>query len=94
VADPDNYRVRQGLADAEVLSVEEIHAANLVTACWPCKARKGDLTLDQLGWHTNPPDAPGRWDGLTGLYPGLWAAAGRPNPRLHRDWMRHLGTTA
>ena len=27
-----------------------LEESNLVTACWPCNARKGDLTLEQLGW--------------------------------------------
>lgn len=55
---------------------EWLSETNLVTACWPCNARKGDLTLGQLGWSTNPPVPPGEWDGLVGMYPALWAAAG------------------
>lgn len=27
---------------------------NLVTACWPCNAVKGDLSLEQLGWTLRP----------------------------------------
>jgi 5-methylcytosine-specific restriction endonuclease McrA len=64
--------------------------SNLVTACWPCNARKGDLTLAQLGWRKLEVNS-SAWDGLTGAYPKLWDAAGRPNPRLHLDWMRCLG---
>lgn len=63
---------------------------NLVTACWPCNARKGDLTLAQLGWSVREISEIG-WDGLTRFYPALWTAAGRPKPRMHLDWMRSVG---
>lgn len=63
---------------------------NLVTACWPCNMRKGDLTLRELGWATQPIQDT-TWDGLTQLYPALWNVAGRPNERLHVTWMRCFG---
>jgi hypothetical protein len=64
---------------------------NLATACWPCNVRKSDLTLEQLGWDLIEANANSSWDGLTTLYPPLWAAAGRPQPQLHMSWMRALG---
>ena len=65
--------------------------SNLVTACWPCNARKGDLTLRELGWTLRPAEDT-TWRGLTDLYPALWKVADRPpNPRSHLDWMRCLG---
>jgi 5-methylcytosine-specific restriction endonuclease McrA len=68
--------------------------ANLVTACWPCNARKADLSLDRLEWELLPIPTAGAWDGLTRYYGRLWHEAGRPNPRLHADWMRALGVEA
>jgi len=63
---------------------------NLVTACWPCNARKADLTLAELGWTVRLVED-GSWDGLTGFYPAVWQLAGRPNERSHLEWMRCLG---
>jgi len=63
--------------------------SNLVTACWPCNSRKGDLTLAQLSWSVQPVNET-PWAGLTDLYPALWRTAGRPNPTLHLGWMRCL----
>ena len=60
---------------------------NLVTACWPCNAVKGDLSLEQLGWTVRARQVDG-WDGLVGEYPRLWVAAGRPNSRLHAAWIK------
>jgi hypothetical protein len=60
---------------------------NLVTACWPCNAVKGDLSLRQLGWTVRPIQE-GGWDGLVSCYVQLWAAAGRPNPQLHATWLK------
>ncbi len=62
--------------------------SNLVTACWGCNRRKGDLTLDELGWDLLDPAEPA-WRGLTELFEPAWEAAGRP--RLTSDemtWMR------
>jgi HNH endonuclease len=60
---------------------------NLVAACWPCNVRKGDLTLEQLGWELAPPTTV-PWDGLTTRYFDLWVAAGRPEAGGHRRWLR------
>lgn len=61
---------------------------NLVTACWNCNRRKGDLELDELGWTlVEPRDK--EWKGLTELFRPLWEAAG--HPPLGEDesaWMR------
>jgi len=59
---------------------------NLVNACWTCNIRKSNLSLDDLGWSLRPLRS--GWDGLTRLYPGLWAAAGSPDPSSHRPWLR------
>jgi len=60
--------------------------SNLVTACWPCNVRKGDLSLEQFGGRllARPTWA---WDGLTSLYPALYDAAGRPNPSRHKPYL-------
>jgi hypothetical protein len=52
---------------------------NLVTACWPCNARKGDLTLDQLGWQLVPLHVD-EWDGLSGYLLPLWELCRHPSP--------------
>lgn len=64
-----------------------IDPANLVTACWQCNQTKSNVSLEHLGWSAGNPGAEG-WDGLTGLYPRLWEIAGRPNPVVHRPWLR------
>lgn len=66
---------------------------NLVTACWPCNIRKGDLTLNQLGWELRPVDE-SSWDGLAGFYPKLWAIAGHPTTNTHPAWLRALSIDA
>ena len=63
---------------------------NLVTACWPCNARKGDVSLARLGWERVPVNADDAWDGLTRYYRALWQAARCPNPKLHHDWANAL----
>lgn len=63
---------------------------NLRTSCWPCNARKADLTLEQLGWQ-EVPIAHRDWDGLIGNYVSLWKHANRPKPDYHLRWMRALG---
>jgi hypothetical protein len=63
---------------------------NLVTACNPCNSIKSDFSLEQLGWTLQPIQRT-RWDGLVGLYPALWEAAGRPAAAFHLAWMRDLG---
>lgn len=61
---------------------------NLVTACWGCNRRKGDLRLAELGWSlVEPHDV--HWRGLTELFRPLWEAAGRPQlSEDERTWMR------
>jgi 5-methylcytosine-specific restriction endonuclease McrA len=65
---------------------------NLVTACWNCNRRKGDLLLEEIGWSlVDPRDK--RWKGLTELFRPLWEAAGRPS--LSEDesaWMRAVSS--
>lgn len=63
--------------------------SNLVTACWPCNARKGDLTLEQLHWQLRPVQE-SSWDGLTGFYRQLWEIAGSPTADAHPLWLRAL----
>lgn len=71
----------------------EWHAeSNLVTACWPCNARKADLTLEQLRWQLRPPEK-SAWDGLAGSYRQLWEIAGKPTNDAHPLWLRALGET-
>ena len=67
--------------------------ANLVTACWPCNERKGDLTLEQLQWQVRHIDE-SSWDGLTGFYRALWTIAGQPTAEAHREWLRALNVGA
>ena len=47
---------------------------NLVTACWPCNQRKGDLPLTLP--LVEPADS--SWCGLTDRYRTLWNKAGEP----------------
>jgi hypothetical protein len=65
---------------------------NLVTACWNCNRRKGDLDLEENGWSlVEPRDK--NWKGLTELFLPLWEAVGRPP--LSEDesaWMRAVRT--
>ena len=65
---------------------------NLVTACWNCNRRKGDLDLEEIGWSLAEPRDKD-WSGLTELFLPLWEAAGRP--LLSEDesaWMRAVRT--
>ena len=62
---------------------------NLATACWLCNTRKADLTLVQLGWSILRAPESSQWDGLTGVYPALWEAAGQPGGE-HRAWIAAL----
>jgi 5-methylcytosine-specific restriction endonuclease McrA len=69
---------------------------NLVTACWPCNAQKGEFTLDRLGWSSPPatPRSNADWDGLVGMYPSLWEAASTTatdaQKKYHRTWLAAL----
>jgi 5-methylcytosine-specific restriction endonuclease McrA len=61
---------------------------NLVTACWNCNRRKGDLRLAELGWSLIEPRDK-QWRGLTELFRPLWEAAGQPPlSETDRAWMR------
>jgi HNH endonuclease len=60
---------------------------NLVTACWPCNSRKGDLSLEQLGWQLLPVPSEG-WDGLIRYWRAMWRKAGKPSPSKHSAWLR------
>jgi hypothetical protein len=63
---------------------------NLVTACWNCNRRKGDLGLEEIGWSLVEPGDKD-WRGLTELFLPLWEAVGRPP--LSEDesaWMRAI----
>jgi HNH endonuclease len=66
-----------------------LEESNLVTACWPCNARKGDLTLEQLGWQLRAVDE-SSWDGLSGFYRDLWQFAGKPTDEAHPKWLQAL----
>jgi HNH endonuclease len=72
---------------------EWLDESNLVTACWPCNARKGDLTLEKLGWELRPVGE-SSWDGLSGFYRQLWEIAGRPTAEAHPLWLRALNDAA
>lgn len=64
---------------------------NLVTACWNCNRRKGDLLIEEVGWQLAEPSDKD-WKGLTELFRPLWQAAGQPP--LSEDeaaWMRAVG---
>ena len=64
---------------------------NHVTVCVYCNTRKGDASLDEIGWSLREP-TPG-WDGLVPIYLPIWERAGRPRPDFHRRWLRALGVT-
>ncbi len=53
-------------------------------------ARKGDLTLEQLGWPLRTVDE-SSWDGLSGFYRDLWEIADKPADGGHPQWLRALG---
>ncbi len=67
---------------------------NLVTACWPCNARKGDLPANLVEFVRHEPHDYS-WDGLTSLYPSLWSAIRDRVPegerRVRLAWLRLLG---
>jgi len=71
---------------------EWLAESNLVTACWPCNARKADLTLEQLRWQLRPPQE-SAWDGLAGSYRHLWEIAGKPTDEAHPQWLPAIGET-
>jgi 5-methylcytosine-specific restriction endonuclease McrA len=66
------------------------HPANIVTACWPCNAAKGDVPLDALhGWCLREPtEADPTWHGLADLHLALWHALGEPHLQgAARQWL-------
>lgn len=67
--------------------------SNLMTACWPCNARKRDLTLEQLHWSLRPAE-PSAWDGLASSYRRLWEIGGKPTNEAHPAWLRALDEKA
>jgi hypothetical protein len=67
---------------------DPVDVSNLVTACWTCNRRKGDLPLTELRWSLILPRDQ-HWQGLTELFRPLWEAAGRPPlSETDRAWMR------
>jgi len=66
---------------------------NLVTACWGCNRRKGDLRLEEIGWSLVEPSDQG-WNGLTELFYPLWQAVGRPAMSEDETWWMRTTRTA
>jgi 5-methylcytosine-specific restriction endonuclease McrA len=69
---------------------------NLTTACYECNDRKGNLTLEQLGWPW-PLPADVAWDGLSRLYPRLYkhyaqVRGAAPEPYFYK-WLRAVEST-
>jgi HNH endonuclease len=62
-----------------------LEESNLVTACWPCNASKGNLTLGQLGWQLRAVDE-SSWDGLYGFYPQLQKIARELKHKARPQW--------
>lgn len=65
---------------------------NLVTACYPHNAQKGEFSLDQLGWQLQPVQTTD-WDGLVGYYPALWEeaqASAIAEQRSDREWLAEV----
>jgi hypothetical protein len=66
--------------------------SNIVCACWRYNRRKGDLSLEELGWSLREV-TDDDWRGLADLYVPLWHALGSPAlGDYDREWMR--GVTA
>jgi 5-methylcytosine-specific restriction endonuclease McrA len=71
---------------------DPVDVNNLVTACWNCNRRKGDLRLSELGWSLIEPRDQ-HWQGLTELFRPLWQVAGQPPlSETDRAWMRAVET--
>lgn len=64
---------------------------NLVTACWGCNRRKGDLRLEEIGWSLTAPTDPA-WLGLADLFNPLWIVAGQPILGEDETWWLHHAT--
>jgi 5-methylcytosine-specific restriction endonuclease McrA len=77
-------------------SIDHVHAvsvggdwqdpSNLATACARCQYQKSNLTLETLGWTVRHPVQD--WDGLARFHETLWVELGRPDPTVHRPWLR------
>jgi 5-methylcytosine-specific restriction endonuclease McrA len=65
---------------------------NHVTACVCCNTRKGNASIEEIGWKLMDP-TPG-WDGLVPIYQRIWEHAGRPEPTFHQRWLRALDAIA
>jgi hypothetical protein len=63
--------------------------SNLATACCVCNLKKGNSTLEEVGWPNRTP-GDGSWDGLVPFYRPIWEGAGRPEKRYHDPWLRAL----
>ena len=64
--------------------------SNIVTACWPCNAAKGDVPLEALaGWRIRESgEADPSWHGLADLHAALWHTLGEPELRgVARQWL-------
>jgi hypothetical protein len=70
---------------ATAIGGDALDLSNLVTACTPCNETKGD----RLGWE-RVELLRDEWDGLAGLYRGLFTLANARMTSTHRDWMRAL----
>jgi 5-methylcytosine-specific restriction endonuclease McrA len=64
---------------------DPLDPANLVTACWGCNRRKGDLRLEEIGWALVEP-ADHEWHGLEELFNPLWETVGRPQLSEDETW--------
>lgn len=63
--------------DPIALGGDPLAETNVVTACWGCNRRKGDLRLEEIGWTLQEPGDP-HWKGLADLFEPAWISAGRP----------------
>jgi len=72
---------------------DPVDPGNLVTACWGCNRRKGDLRLEEIGWSLVEPSDQG-WNGLTELFYPLWHAVGRPVMSEDETWWMRATRTA
>ncbi len=59
---------------------------NHVTACVVCNTRKGNCSIEDIGWELiTPVDG---WDGLTSLYSPILEQLGRSKDKYHLPWLR------
>ncbi len=62
---------------------------NLATACYMCNDMKSQWLLSELRWNLADPSVEG-WDGLSALYPSLFAASHSQQDAYFRNWLRAL----